>query len=183
MASWMNTSSSAANNDDNTNNNTAGLANLFTQIAANLNARRANDGEGSSNARQGCNYKTFMASNPKESYSTEGTVGLLSWFKNVESKLNITKCADADKVEYATCLLQGRALTWWNTQVQTCRCDAANRLTWGNFKSLLTEEYCRKDEVKKLEYEFCNHQMFGTEVDKYTARFDELAKMVPDDIK
>ncbi|GKB59258.1 zinc finger, CCHC-type, retrotransposon gag domain protein [Tanacetum coccineum] len=100
-------------------------------------------------------------------------------FENVESKLNITKCADADKVEYAACLLQGRALTWWNTQVQTRGRDAANGLTWDNFKSLLIEEYCRKDEVQKLEYEFWNHQMFGTEVDKYTTCFHELAKMVP----
>nr|GEX18462.1 hypothetical protein [Tanacetum cinerariifolium] len=111
----------------------------------------ANNGEGSLNARRGCNYKTFMASNPKEFYETEGAVGLMCWFENVELKLNITKCADADKVKYAACLLQGRALTLWNTQ----------------------------DEVQKLESKFWNHQMLGTKVDKYTARFHELAKMLP----
>nr|GEX22124.1 reverse transcriptase domain-containing protein [Tanacetum cinerariifolium] len=42
---------------------------------------------------------------------------------------------DGDKVEYATCLLQGRALTWWNTQVQTHGRDAANGLTWETFKA------------------------------------------------
>nr|GEW36578.1 retrotransposon protein, putative, Ty3-gypsy subclass [Tanacetum cinerariifolium] len=77
---------------------------------------------GSSNTRIGCIYKTFIASNPKEFYGNEGAVGLMIWFENVESKLNTTKCADANKVEYAACLLQGRALTWWNTQIQTCRC-------------------------------------------------------------
>ncbi|GJX44421.1 hypothetical protein Tco_0261097 [Tanacetum coccineum] len=71
-------------------------------------------------------------------------------FENVESKLNITKCADVDKVEYAACLLQGRALTWRNTQVQIRGRDAANGLTWDNFKSLLIEEYCRKDELAKM---------------------------------
>ncbi|GJQ93762.1 uncharacterized protein Tco_0004901 [Tanacetum coccineum] len=89
----------------------------------------------------------------------KGAVGLMSWFKNVESKLNITKCADTNNVEYAAFLLQGRALTWWNTQVQTRRCDT--------------------DEMQKLESEFWNHQMLGTEVDKYIARFHELAKMLP----
>ncbi|GJY05805.1 reverse transcriptase domain-containing protein [Tanacetum coccineum] len=95
------------NINDNPNNNADGLAELLTQIVANLNAGRANNGE--------------------------------------------------DKVEYAACLLQGRALTWWNTQVQTRRRDAANGLTWETFKGLLTEEYCRKDEMQKLESEFWNH--------------------------
>nr|GEX68198.1 hypothetical protein [Tanacetum cinerariifolium] len=99
--------------------------------------------------------------------------------ENVESKLNITKCADADTVEYVACLLQGRALTWWNTQVQTRGRDAANELTCDNFKGLLTEEYCRKDEMQKLESEFWNHQILGTKVDKYTTRFNELDKMLP----
>ncbi|GKG47323.1 reverse transcriptase domain-containing protein, partial [Tanacetum coccineum] len=93
--------------------------------------------------------------------------------------MNITKCAYTDQVEYVACLLQGRALTWWNTQVQTRRCDAATGLTWETFKGLLTEEYCRKDEMQKLESKFWNHQMLGTEVDKYTTRFHELAKMLP----
>ncbi|GJR36067.1 hypothetical protein Tco_1211751 [Tanacetum coccineum] len=56
-------------------------------------------------------------------------VGLLSWFESVESKLSITKCAEGNKVEYTACLLQGRALTWWNTQVQTRGREAANGLS------------------------------------------------------
>ncbi|GJY34657.1 putative reverse transcriptase domain-containing protein [Tanacetum coccineum] len=96
MAPRRNTRGSRANNNDNSNNNVDGLADFLTQIATNLNVRRGNDREGASNARRGYNYKTFMASNPKEFYGTEGVVGLMSWFENVESKLNITKCVDAD---------------------------------------------------------------------------------------
>ncbi|GJW52530.1 reverse transcriptase domain-containing protein [Tanacetum coccineum] len=171
-----NTRSRVNNNVDPTNN-VAGLADLLTQIVANLNVRRTNDGEGSSNAGNGCSYKTFMASNPKEFYGTEGAVGLLSWFESVESKLSITKCTEGNKVEYTACLLQGRALTWWNTQVQTRGREAANGLSWENFKKLLTYEYCRKDQVQNLESEFWNHMMIGNEVDKYMARFNELARI------
>ncbi|GJT77874.1 putative reverse transcriptase domain-containing protein [Tanacetum coccineum] len=147
MEPRRNTRGIGANINDNLNNNVVGLAELLTQIASNLNAGRTNDREGSSNTRRGCSYKTFMASNPKEFYGTEGVVGLMSWFENVESK--------------------------------TRGCDASNGLTWENFKGLLIEEYCRKDEMQKLESKFWNHQMLGTEVDKYTARFHELAKMFP----
>ncbi|GJT16713.1 hypothetical protein Tco_0875419 [Tanacetum coccineum] len=76
-------------------------------------------------------YKTFMASKPKEFYGTKGAVGLLSWLESVESKLSITKCAEGNKT-------RGR--------------EAANGLSWENFKKLLTEEYCRKDQEKRVDH-------------------------------
>nr|GEW25433.1 hypothetical protein [Tanacetum cinerariifolium] len=68
-------------------------------IAASLNVGRTNDEGSSSNTGRGCSYKTFIAGKPKEFYGTEGTVGLLGWSENIDSKLNITKCADGSKVE------------------------------------------------------------------------------------
>ncbi|GKD80883.1 reverse transcriptase domain-containing protein [Tanacetum coccineum] len=124
-----------------------------------LNANRGNPRGNPTNSNQGCSYKTFMSCNPKEFYENEGVVGLLSWIEGMESKLHISKCSDNNKVEYAACLLQGRALTWWNTQVQTRGREAALRLTWEEFKNLLLKEYCPKSEVQKLELEFWNHTM------------------------
>ncbi|GKD72533.1 putative reverse transcriptase domain-containing protein [Tanacetum coccineum] len=57
--------------------------------------------------------------------------------------------------------------------------EAANGLSCENFKKLLTEEYYRKDQVQNLESKFWNHMMIGNEIDKYTARFNKLARMVP----
>ncbi|GJS64669.1 hypothetical protein Tco_0679233 [Tanacetum coccineum] len=105
MAPRRSARASGANINDNANNNVVGLAELLTQIATNLNTGRAKNREGSSNTRRGCSYKNFMASNPKEFYGNEGAISFMSWFENVESKLNITKCDDTDKVEYAACLL------------------------------------------------------------------------------
>ncbi|GJX34815.1 reverse transcriptase domain-containing protein [Tanacetum coccineum] len=129
----------------------AALPNLFAQFPEALNANRGNPGGNPTNNYQGC----------------------------MESKFHINKCSDNSKVEYAACLLQGRALTWWNTQVQTHGREAALQLTWEEFKKLLLEEYCPKSEVQKLELEFWNHAMVGSDVDKYTTRFHELAKLVP----
>ncbi|GJR98530.1 uncharacterized protein Tco_0270704 [Tanacetum coccineum] len=84
----------------------------------------------------------------------EGAVGLMTWFENVESKLNITKCSKGSKVEFALVCSK-------------------------NFKRLLTEEYCTKVDVHMLESEFLNHMMVGTEIDNYTTRFHQLARMVP----
>nr|GFD50815.1 hypothetical protein [Tanacetum cinerariifolium] len=41
------------------------------------------------------------------------------------------------------------------------------------------EEYCPDDEVEKLESEFWNHKMVGSDIDGYIARFHELARLVP----
>ncbi|GJV56866.1 hypothetical protein Tco_1457871 [Tanacetum coccineum] len=44
---------------------------------------------------------------------------------------------------------------------------------------LLMEEYCPDDEVQKLESELWIHKMVGSDIDGYTARFHELARLVP----
>ncbi|GJX68844.1 hypothetical protein Tco_0304571 [Tanacetum coccineum] len=49
----------------------------------------------------------------------EGVVGLLTWFESMESVLHISKCPIESQVKFASCMLQGSALTWWNTLVQT----------------------------------------------------------------
>nr|GEV20529.1 hypothetical protein [Tanacetum cinerariifolium] len=61
MAPRRNTRGSGAKNNDNSNNNAVGLADLLTQIAAKLDARRHNDGEGSSNARRGRNVANGLS--------------------------------------------------------------------------------------------------------------------------
>nr|GEX68715.1 putative reverse transcriptase domain-containing protein [Tanacetum cinerariifolium] len=54
------------------------------------------------------------------------------------------------------------ALTWWNGYVRTLGHDAAYAMTWGTFKKQLTNKYCPKGEIKKLEIELWN-----LKIDKY----------------
>ncbi|XP_024978979.1 uncharacterized protein LOC112516189 [Cynara cardunculus var. scolymus] len=155
----------------------AALPNIVSQVAAGLNANQANN-QGTT-ANRDCTYKGFRACNLKEFHGTKGAVGLLAWNEGMESVLHISKCVEGRKVEFAACLLQGRALTWWNTQIQTRGRETINRLTWEELKKLLKEEYCLRSEIHKLEVELWNHEMKGSDVDSYTARFHELAKLVP----
>ncbi|GKD53790.1 hypothetical protein Tco_1287177, partial [Tanacetum coccineum] len=39
--------------------------------------------------------------------------------KKMEQVFEICKCAEDDKVKFAMCTFEGRALTWWNGNVQT----------------------------------------------------------------
>ncbi|GKC53763.1 putative reverse transcriptase domain-containing protein, partial [Tanacetum coccineum] len=122
--------------------------------------------------------KTIRASSAKEFFGTEGAVGLLTWFESIESVLHITKCPTKSQVEFAASMLQGRILTWWNTLVQTRGRAAAIAQPWEDFKKLPMKEYCPDDEIQKLESKFWNHKMVGSDIDGYTARFYELARLV-----
>ncbi|GKC38287.1 putative reverse transcriptase domain-containing protein [Tanacetum coccineum] len=56
---------------------------------------------------------------------------------------------------------------------------AAIGMSWTDFKALLIEEFCLRNEMEKLESEFWNHKMVGANHAGYTGRFHELAKLVP----
>ncbi|GJU79705.1 putative reverse transcriptase domain-containing protein [Tanacetum coccineum] len=73
---------------------------------------------------------------------TEGVVGLKRWFKKIEQVFEICKCAEDDKVKFAVCTFEGRALTWWNRNVQTLGLANANQIPWSNVKAMMTTEYC-----------------------------------------
>ncbi|GJZ09791.1 reverse transcriptase domain-containing protein [Tanacetum coccineum] len=112
-----------------------------------------------------CSYTDFMKFQPLNFKGTEGVVGLSRWFEKMESVFHINGCAIDNQVKFATCKLLGTALTWWNGHVRTLGHDAAYAMTWEIIKKKLTNKYCPKGEIKKLEIELWN---FKTEkVEKY----------------
>ncbi|KAI3796915.1 hypothetical protein L1987_39602 [Smallanthus sonchifolius] len=88
-------------------------------------------------------------------------------------------CPVANQVKFAAGTLEGPALTWWNAQVQMLGLAMANGLPWEEFKAMMKEEYCPRDEIQKLEGEFWNLKMEGSEIELYTTRSHELATMCP----
>ncbi|GKD96198.1 putative reverse transcriptase domain-containing protein, partial [Tanacetum coccineum] len=109
-----------------------------------------------------CSYTDFIKCQPLNFKGTKGIVGLSQWLKKMESVFYISGCAIDNQVKFATCTLLGTALTWWNGHVRTLGHDAAYAMTWETLKKKLTEKYCPKGEIKKLEIELWN-----LKVDKY----------------
>ncbi|GKF03740.1 reverse transcriptase domain-containing protein, partial [Tanacetum coccineum] len=77
---------------------------------------------------------------------TEGVVELTQWFKSIETVFRISKCSD---VAYA--------------------------MTWTDLRKKMTDKYCPRNEMKKLEVELSNLKVKGTDVTGYNQRFQELA--------
>ncbi|GJS31499.1 putative reverse transcriptase domain-containing protein [Tanacetum coccineum] len=73
-----------------------------------------------------------MNGKPHSFKGTEGVVGLKRWFEKMEQVFEICKCAEDDKVKFAMCTFEGRALTWWNGNVQTLGLANANQIPWSN---------------------------------------------------
>ncbi|GKC59098.1 reverse transcriptase domain-containing protein [Tanacetum coccineum] len=95
-----------------------------------------------------CTYPDFMKCKPLYSKGTEGVIEL-------------TQCA----------------LTWWNSHIKTVGHDVAYAMTWTNLKKKMTDKYCPRGEMKKLEAEMYNLKVKGTDMVGYNQRFQELALM------
>ncbi|GJR40953.1 reverse transcriptase domain-containing protein [Tanacetum coccineum] len=75
----------------------------------------------------------------------------------MESVIDNRGCLANQRVKYAASSFIGKALTWWNTQVQARGRDAANAMAWNDFKALLTMEFCPSNEIEKLEAKLVPH--------------------------
>ncbi|GKE15656.1 putative reverse transcriptase domain-containing protein [Tanacetum coccineum] len=106
---------------------------------------------------------------------TEGVAGLSQWFERMESVLHISNCIVENQVKFATCTLHSVALTWWNTHVKTVSHDAPYGMPWKLLMKMMTNKYCPRNEIKKLEMEIWDLKMKGTNLTSYTQRFQELA--------
>ncbi|GJU74678.1 putative reverse transcriptase domain-containing protein [Tanacetum coccineum] len=127
----------------------------------------------------GCTYITFMKCDPQPFKGTEGAVGLCQWFEKLESVFRISDCKERDKVKFATATLQGRALTWWNGRIASMGIDVANGTPWTEVRKWMTEEFCPRSVLQRLEQELYNLKLKGTDIDGYTNRFHELALLCP----
>ncbi|GJY45555.1 putative reverse transcriptase domain-containing protein [Tanacetum coccineum] len=111
------------------------------------------------------------------------TVSLIRWFKRTESVFSRSKCTEENKVTFATGTLTDDALSWWNAYAQPMGVDQANQITWTELKRLLTNKYCPRTEVRKMEDELYNLIVKGNDLKPYVRRFQELTvlclNMVP----
>ncbi|GKD10411.1 putative reverse transcriptase domain-containing protein [Tanacetum coccineum] len=83
------------------------------------------------------------------------------------------------KFKYASCTLQGSALTWWNSHVRAVGQDVAYAMPWTALKRMITDKYCPRGEIKKLESE----RMFPGESAKVERYVGGLPDMIHGSVK
>ncbi|GJZ68351.1 putative reverse transcriptase domain-containing protein, partial [Tanacetum coccineum] len=163
----------------------------------NGNGENEENGNGNRNGNHGMNYGGFMPvarectfqdilkCKPHNFSGTEGVVGLTRWFEKIETVFNISNYPSKYQVKYATCTLQDNALTSWNSHKRTIGVEAAYTMNWVELMKLMTEVYCPRNEIQKMETKFWNLTMKGNDLTAYTQRFQELillcTRMVSDE--
>ncbi|GKD51659.1 putative reverse transcriptase domain-containing protein [Tanacetum coccineum] len=149
----------------------------------NLNVARGsggNGGQGGAPPIQECSFAGFMKYGPTQFHGNGGVVELCRWFEKTESVFGISECAERSKVKFAAATLQGRALTWWNSQVATLGLDVANGKSCADMRKMMMEELCPNEEVQRLENELRSLKFRDTNIAAYTQRFNELALLCPE---
>ncbi|GKF56929.1 putative reverse transcriptase domain-containing protein [Tanacetum coccineum] len=106
----------------------------------------------------------FRKCKPLNFKGTEGVIGLTQWFEKMESVFSISNCIVACQVKFATYTLQENALTWWNSHVKTTTLEVAHVMPWKMLKKMMTDKYCPRGEIKKIEFEMWNLKVKGTDV-------------------
>ncbi|GJU93245.1 putative reverse transcriptase domain-containing protein [Tanacetum coccineum] len=101
------------------------------------NKENKNGGNGHRNGNHGMNYV--------------GVVGLTHWFEKMEIMFNISICPPKYQVKYLhahcmTCLIV-------NSHKRTIGVEAAYAMNWVEPMKLMTEVYCQRNEIQKMEIE------------------------------
>nr|GEZ03164.1 reverse transcriptase domain-containing protein [Tanacetum cinerariifolium] len=100
-----------------------------------------------------------MALNKRTIRASPATTTTTTSVTNAQLKALIDKgVADALAARDADKSMNGNdtiicALTWWNSYVTTVGHDVVYAMTWTNLKKKMTDKYCPRGEIKKLEIE------------------------------
>ncbi|GJZ72248.1 putative reverse transcriptase domain-containing protein [Tanacetum coccineum] len=168
-------------NDSDGNNGNSGNENGKNRSCGNGNPNE--NGRGDRHVARECTYQDFMKCQPLNFKGTKGVVGLKRWFEKMETMFHISNCPEKYQVKYATCTLLNSALTWWNSYKRTIGTEAAFAMSWRELIKLMTEVYCLKNKIQKMESELWNRTVKNNDLAAYTQRFQELTmmctKMVP----
>nr|GFA95555.1 hypothetical protein [Tanacetum cinerariifolium] len=107
-------------------------------------------------------HDALRSTNGDDSHNSRtGVASLSQWVERMESVFHISNCAVENQVKFATCTLHSVALTWWNTHVQTIGHEATYGMPWKTLMKKMTEKYCPRNEIRKLEMELWDLKVMG----------------------
>ncbi|KAJ0694546.1 hypothetical protein HanPI659440_Chr15g0610031 [Helianthus annuus] len=127
----------------------------------------------------GCSYKEFWSCKLIEFSGNEGPIATLRWIEKTEAVLKISKCAEEDKIMFASYLFKNSALEWWNTILQSKGSDMVYNLEWEEFKNMVERKLCHPNEKEQIANKFLNLKMTGVDSKGCTTTFFEYARIMP----
>ncbi|XP_076934328.1 uncharacterized protein LOC143600560 [Bidens hawaiensis] len=99
--------------------------------------------------------------------------------EKIEKVLAISKCANEDKVLYASNLFKDEALEWWDSIIQAKGSTDAYSMEWKEFIGMITRKFCPKYEQEQMKENFLNLKMEGSDLKDYNSKFFAYSRLVP----
>nr|GEZ43234.1 hypothetical protein [Tanacetum cinerariifolium] len=99
-----------------------------------------------------CSYTDFFKCQPMSFQGTEGVIGLTRWLEKMESVFQISNYNVACQVKFASCTLQGSALTWWNSHMRAVGQDVTYTMPWAGLKRMITDKMFPEESAKVERY-------------------------------
>nr|GEW17928.1 hypothetical protein [Tanacetum cinerariifolium] len=121
-----------------------------------------------------CTYKDYLNCGPLKFNGTEGVIGLTRWFERTESLSSISNCTAENQVKFASCTLDGSALTWWNSHMRAVSQEVAYTMPWMTLKQMMTTNYTLRFQELTL---LCG-RMFPEESDEIERYVGGLPEMI-----
>nr|GEY18058.1 reverse transcriptase domain-containing protein [Tanacetum cinerariifolium] len=75
------------------------------------------------------------------------------------------------KVKFSTGTFTKDDLSWWNSYAKPIGIEQADKIAWTELKRLLTNKYCPRTKLKKMEDEFYNLVVKKNDLKTYARRF------------
>ncbi|KAI3824946.1 hypothetical protein L1987_06419 [Smallanthus sonchifolius] len=126
-----------------------------------------------------CDYKAFRGCDPPVLTGEKEAADTLDWINGMESTIRLSECRPDQAVMFTAKSLKGEAEHWWETVKQAKGDQAVRLMRFNDLKALVTEKFCPKNEVYKVEREFLTLQDGLMTHRQYTSKYNELARLVP----
>ncbi|GJV04818.1 putative reverse transcriptase domain-containing protein [Tanacetum coccineum] len=116
-----------------------------------------------------------MKCQPLNFKGTDGVVELTQWIEKMETVFCISNYYVENQIKFSTCTLLGNALTWWNSHIRTVGNEIAYAMTWTELKKKMTDKYCPRTEIKKLEVELWELKVKESDkIEKYVGGLPDM---------
>jgi hypothetical protein len=128
----------------------------------------------------GVSLADFLNTRPLPFASAPEPMDTEDWLLYTERKLNTVSCNDSEKLRYATHLLCGPAVVWWDNIVAIH--PPGKVFTWEEFKKKFRESNVPESIMELKRREFENLAQNDKLIMKYVKEFTLLSRYASDDM-
>ena len=122
----------------------------------------------------------FMRLQPPTFAHSEDPIVAYDWLHEIEKKLKVMRCDDAESVFLGTHQLVGAAMSWWDSYVEAH--PTPDAITWSEFVREFRSCYISEGALDLKADEFRDLKQGSMSVDEYIERFIQLARYAPHEV-